>query len=101
MDIIEGIDGGSNNALINSGGFFSEENNRLPDTGLMLETRKISLGDVNNDTHPDIFVSTVNFNTAGDLQNRLYLNDGSGFFTDATATNFAILYREDPGCGIL
>jgi hypothetical protein len=87
LDIIEGIDLGSNNVLINANGFFSEENNRLPDTGLTLETRKISLGDANGDGFPDIFVSTVNFIGTANLQNRLYLNDGNGFFTDATSSN--------------
>jgi hypothetical protein len=87
LDIVEGIDLGENNILINTNGFFSEVNNRLPNTGLDLETRKITLGDVDNDGDDDIFVSTVNFVGTADLQNRLYLNDGNGFFTDATATH--------------
>ncbi len=86
LDIIEGIDLGTNNILINNGGFFTEENNRLPATGLTLETRKISLGDINNDGAPDIFVSTVNFIGTANFQNRMYLNDGTGFFTDVTNT---------------
>ncbi len=90
MDLVEGIDQGSNNILINTNGFFTEENNRLPDTGLTLETRKITLGDVNGDTYPDIFVSTVNFIGNAHLQSRLYLNDGNGFFTDATTTHLPI-----------
>ena len=90
LDIVEGIDQGSNNILINTNGFFAEENNRLPNTGLILETRKITLGDVNGDTYPDIFVSTVNFIGNAHLQSRLYLNDGNGFFTDATATNLPV-----------
>lgn len=90
LDVIEGIDNGTNNILINTNGTFTEENNRLPDTGLVLETRKISLGDVNGDTYPDIFVSTVNFIGNANLQNRLYLNDGNGFFSDITATHLPI-----------
>jgi len=93
MDIIEGIDVGSNNVLINTNGFFTEENNRLPDTGLILETRKISLADVNGDTYPDIFVSTVNFIGTANLQNRLYLNDGNGFFSDITATHLPSYFQ--------
>jgi len=87
MDIVEGIDLGSNNILINTNGFFTEENNRLPNTGLTIETRKITLGDANDDGFDDIYVSTVNFTGSADMQNRLYLNDGNGFFSDATATH--------------
>ena len=87
LDVVEGIDLGTNNILINTNGFFTEDNDRLPDTGLTLETRKITLGDVNGDTHPDIFLSTVNFTGSASLQNRLYINDGNGFFSDATQTN--------------
>jgi hypothetical protein len=93
LDIVEGIDLGSNNILINNGGFFTEENNRLPNTGLTLETRKITLGDVNGDDEPDIFVSTVNFIGTAHLQNRLYLNDGNGFFSDATDTHLPTYFR--------
>jgi hypothetical protein len=93
LDIVEGIDLGSNNILINNGGFFSEENNRLPNTGLTLETRKITLGDVNGDDEPDIFISTVNFIGTAHLQNRLYLNDGDGFFSDVTDTHLPTYLR--------
>jgi len=93
LDIVEGIDLGSNNILINNNGFFTEENNRLPNTGLILETRKITLGDVNGDDEPDIFVSTVNFTGSAHLQNRLYLNDGNGFFSDATETHLPTYFR--------
>ena len=96
MDVVEGIDIGSNNILINNNGFFSEENNRLPTTGLTLETRKISLGDVDGQNGLDIFVSTVEFagGGIGDLQNRLYLNDGNGFFTDATVSNLPVYTQQ-------
>ena len=87
LDIIEGIDIGSNNILINTNGFFEEANERLPEAQPPMETRKITLGDINGDEAPDIFVSTVNFTGASTLQNQLYLNDGNGFFTDVTATN--------------
>ncbi|MGV6828298.1 MAG: FG-GAP-like repeat-containing protein [Flavobacteriales bacterium] len=90
LDIIEGIDLGTNNILINNNGFFIEENNRLPDTGLTLETRKITLGDVNNDGFLDIFVSTVNFIGSANFQNRIYLNNGDGFFTDVTVTHLPV-----------
>jgi len=93
LDVVEGIDLGSNNILINSSGFFTEGNNRLPNTGLTLETRKISLADVNGDGHADIYISTVNFIGTANLQNRLYLNDGNGFFMDATGTNLPVSFQ--------
>ncbi len=87
LDIIEGIDLGDNNILINNNGTFVDESSRLPDTGQTVETRKIAIGDANGDTFPDIFVATVNFIGTANPQDRLYLNNGNGFFTDATATN--------------
>jgi hypothetical protein len=42
-------------------------------------------GDVDNDGDPDLFLGDYN-NT---LENRLLINNGSGFFTDQTATRFA------------
>ncbi len=48
------------------------------------ETRALALGDVSGDGHLDL-VLAVGY-TQG-AQNRLYLNDGTGVFTDATATH--------------
>ncbi|MEN0005024.1 MAG: FG-GAP-like repeat-containing protein [Bacteroidota bacterium] len=94
LDIIEGIDAGSNNILINEEGFFAEENDRLPNVGLNLETRKISVGDINGDQHPDLFICTVNFTGFANLQNRLYLNDGTGFFSDVTNNNLPVFIEQ-------
>ncbi|MEM9849373.1 MAG: T9SS type A sorting domain-containing protein [Bacteroidota bacterium] len=93
LDIVEGIDAGSNNILINQNGFFVEENDRLPNLNIILETRKIALGDANGDGHIDIFVATVNFTGIANLANRLYLNDGNGFFSDASG-NLPLLLEQ-------
>ncbi len=90
LDIIEGIDQGDNNILINNNGTFTDESNRLPNTGQTIETRKIAIGDANGDTFQDIFVAAVNFIGTANPQDRLYLNDGNGFFTDATATHLPV-----------
>ncbi|HPF10135.1 MAG TPA: VCBS repeat-containing protein [Flavobacteriaceae bacterium] len=93
MDIIEGIDLGTNNVLINTNGFFTEENNRLPSHPFVVETRKVTLADVNGDGFKDVFLSTVNFVGNANNQNRLYLNDGNGFFMDASDTHLPIYDR--------
>jgi hypothetical protein len=57
---------------------------RLPQ-GVSMETRKVTFGDVDGDNDPDVFLSNVGFLPGVVRQNRLYLNDGAGHFTDATA----------------
>ncbi len=87
LDLIVGNED-SNRLLINDGnGFFSDESGmRLP-AGVNPETRKITVADVNGDKYPDLFLSSVAFIPGRDIQDRLYLNDGDGFFTDVTSTN--------------
>lgn len=70
---------GQNRALLNNGqGSFTDETaSILPP--LEDSTRKVVLGDTDGDGDLDLIVG----NSRGE-QNRLYLNDGSGVFTDAT-----------------
>lgn len=72
---------------INDGtGHFSDETAlRLP-VGLNLETRKVAAGDVDGDNDLDIFLANVEFIPGKDPQNRLFVNDGTGHFSDETAT---------------
>ena len=49
-------------------------------------TLAVALGDVDGDGDNDLV-----FGNAWDLQNRLYLNDGTGTFTDATAARMRLV----------
>ena len=85
-DLLEGNENG-NRILINDGnGFFTDETaSRLPLIGE--ETREVDLGDVDGDGDLDIFYANVDFMNLNSSFNRLLLNDGTGHFTDVSATN--------------
>jgi hypothetical protein len=86
LDIFEGNENG-NVLLLNdgSGKFTDISSTHLPQ-GLDIETRKVTFGDIDKDDDQDIFLSNVQFIDGKDPQNRLFINDGSGHFTDATNT---------------
>ncbi|MCB0568728.1 MAG: VCBS repeat-containing protein, partial [Phaeodactylibacter sp.] len=71
-----------NELLINDGrGFFHDETAaRLPVEAGKWETRDADFGDVNGDGYPDLFLANVNFRQGKDSQNRLFINDGKGYF---------------------
>ena len=81
-----------NRLLINDGeGYFDDESNlRLP-TDLNVDTRKVTLGDIDNDGDLDVFLANVEFGFGQDPQNRLLINDGLGFFTDVTNTQLPLI----------
>ena len=89
-DLFAGNEDG-NLLFINDGtGHFTDESAaRLPQ-GVDMETRKVTFGDADGDNDPDVFLSNVVFITGKNPQNRLYLNDGSGHFSDATATHLPV-----------
>ncbi|MFK7810539.1 MAG: FG-GAP-like repeat-containing protein [Saprospiraceae bacterium] len=84
LDLFVGNENG-NRLLINDGfGIFTDESlTRLPQ-GVNMETRKITFADVDLDGDPDVYLSNVSFISGKNRQNRLYLNDGSGRFSDET-----------------
>jgi len=76
-----------NQILINDGtGVFEDQSlQRLPQ-GVEMDTRKACFGDVNSDGKPDLFLANVQFNSNKDPQNRIYINESNGFFTDQTTS---------------
>jgi hypothetical protein len=87
-DLLEGNENG-NRLLLNDGdGFFTDVTvNQLPLPPAGEETREADFGDVDGDGDLDILFANVTFTQGQQSQNRLLLNDGSGFFTDVTSTN--------------
>lgn len=73
--------------LTNDGnGFFTDESNdRIP--GIPLSSSRAQFFDIDNDGDLDIyFVSGGSVSRFGCGLSRVYINDGNGFFTDATAS---------------
>lgn len=83
FDLVLGLEGG--HALwINSNGVFRDESSaRLPTPG-NVEARKVTPADVDGDGDIDLYFSHVSWQ-GRDPQDRLYINDGGGRFTDGTA----------------
>ena len=78
---------GNNRILINNGkGVFTDESAiRIEYRGTLEESREVALGDVDGDGDLDLFFGNVAaFVENADKQNRLLLNNGSGYFADAT-----------------
>jgi hypothetical protein len=90
LDVVQGNEDG-NRLLVNDGsGHFADETAaRLPITADM-ETRKVTFADVDRDGDLDLFFANVRFRPEKDPQNRLYINDGSGHFSDETATRLPV-----------
>ncbi|MCW5911014.1 MAG: T9SS type A sorting domain-containing protein [Cyclobacteriaceae bacterium] len=76
-----------NRLLINDGtGVFTDETATRLATTINMESRKVSKADVNGDGYDDLFFSNMASVVGKDIQDRLYLNDGTGHFTDVTNT---------------
>jgi hypothetical protein len=78
LDLVTGNDGQSRLYLNDGAGHLTDATDRLPEG--TYSTRSIVLGDVDRDGDLDLVVGN-----AYNQRDRLYLNDGSGFFTDASA----------------
>jgi hypothetical protein len=84
LDMVIGNQYGNNRLYLNNGtgSYFDGTSSRLPaDSDL---TWSVTLGDVDGDRDLDLVVGNSGYYPSGQ-QNRLYLNDGTGTFTDATA----------------
>jgi len=86
LDMIVGNED-DNQLFLNDGmGFFQDVTAaRLPIESGKWETREADFGDVDGDGDLDLFFANVNFLKTKDSQNRLFLNDGKGRFSDETA----------------
>ncbi len=90
LDMVLGNEDGNKLLLNNGSGQFSDETvSRLPITASM-ETRKVTLGDVDGDSDIDIYFANVQFRPGKNRQDRLYINDGAGNFTDRTAQQLPV-----------
>ncbi len=76
--------------LINDGdGFFANEaDDRLP--AINLSSSRGQFGDIDNDGDLDLFFTNGGTSRFGCGQYRVYENDGAGFYTDVTSTNFPL-----------
>jgi len=87
LDILDGNEFRLRIFVNNGTGVFADETSqRLPQT-TRTETRKIVPHDVDNDGDVDLYYCNVAWIPTCNPQDRLYRNDGNGFFTDVTATN--------------
>jgi hypothetical protein len=90
--IAEGFLPGSDKLLVNNGnGYFTDESaERIPQYGD--HSIGVSLGDIDNDGDLDIFIA--NSSIAGTHSPRIYVNDGTGHFTDETASRYPSIDEE-------
>ncbi|MEL7169614.1 MAG: VCBS repeat-containing protein, partial [Bacteroidota bacterium] len=77
-----------NALLLNDGtGVFTDVTATNLPASTPVETRKATFADVDGDDDLDVYLSNVFFLFQRDPQDRLWLNDGTGVFTDVTAVN--------------
>lgn len=86
LDIVSGNED-DNKLYMNMGnGFFNDvTSERLQKLSVNIETRKVIKADVNKDGIDDLFFCNMASKAGRDIRDRLFMNDGKGYFTDATA----------------
>ncbi|MCU0329937.1 MAG: VCBS repeat-containing protein [Candidatus Kapabacteria bacterium] len=88
-DIVDGNEF-RNRLLRNDGGTFIDVTATNMPQNVRTETRKVVPLDVDGDNDIDLFFCNVGWIQTADPQDRLYVNDGKGRFTDVTATALPI-----------
>ena len=89
LDIVLGLEGGHALWLNDGSGRFTDaSSDRLPASGLV-EARKVAPVDVDGDGDLDLWFSHVSW-MGREGQDRLFINDGSGRFTDETAARMPV-----------
>jgi hypothetical protein len=77
---------GQNAIFINrSAGYFSDETSSRYPAFVQDHTVEIAPGDVDKDGDPDLFIANIGFSSE-ETFNRLLVNNGQGFFADASLT---------------
>lgn len=85
MDVACGNENGNALYVNNGSGVFTDVSaERLPKLDVEIETRKIVKADLNGDGYDDMFLCNMASKQGRDIRDRLFMNDGKGFFTDAT-----------------
>ncbi len=81
--------------FINDGsGFFTYEPSRLPN--LTISSPHVALGDVDNDGDLDLWFPNGGLSRFGSGQSQLWINDGTGNFTDETNTRLPAALVPEP-----
>lgn len=85
LDLVEGIEAGGSNLYLHDGGKYVEvTTERFPNLE-DYETRKVLVGDVDNDQDVDLYFCNVGWSGTKNPQNLLMLNNGKGYFEIAPA----------------
>jgi hypothetical protein len=87
LDMVCGNEDGDKILINNGSGIFTDETETRLAIQNHMETRKVTLADIDGDGDLDIYLSNVAFIQGKNPQDRICFNDGKGVFTDKTFKN--------------